>query len=450
MSLELLKSNLGREKEIIREMSVFSEQLEQLNLFGGLPRDRALIEKSLQNLAVQLEIVNSAVPDIINNVQFYKNLPAGEAEKVENKKTEEAAGQQNKELLKVRYTHPTEEKKVEIAIKKKDQAKFLESMALAKSVFGKFRKGAEGAAGKEGAGRESAAAGKPSLMQTFAPYIRLSNKFFRARAEKMAASGYFDNLNRDLRKITSPLIVQSYISIMLFSTALALGLGLVLALVFVLLGSPMTGAIIFFALPLSAFLSFYAYPMSERKNLEKEINQELPFVAIYMGAVATSGIEPSKIFEIIIRTKDYPFTQREMKKLLNYINFYGYDLVSALRYSAKSSPSEKLSLLFNGLAMTISSGGQLTDFLGKHAEGLLFDYRLEREKYTKVAETFMDIYISIVIAAPMIMMILFILIALTGYSSSIQPGLLNFLIIFIVGLLNVGFLLFLNVKQPKF
>ena len=136
---------------------------------------------------------------------------------------------------------------------------------------------------------------------------------------------------------------------------------------------------------------------------------------------------------------------------MNYINFYGYDLVSALRLASKHSPSERLGMLFNGLATTIRSGGELTEFLKKHADSLLFDYRLEREKYTKIAETFMDIYISILIAAPMILMILFILLSLTGYGSGFMtPALLSIAIISIISVLNVGFLLFLNVKQPKF
>jgi archaellum biogenesis protein FlaJ (TadC family) len=40
--------------------------------------------------------------------------------------------------------------------------------------------------------------------------------------------------------------------------------------------------------------------VSRKKSLNKEINQELPFMTIYMAAIATSGIEPSKIFDILV------------------------------------------------------------------------------------------------------------------------------------------------------
>ena len=87
----------------------------------------------------------------------------------------------------------------------------------------------------------------------------------------------------------------------------------------------------------------------------------------------------------------------------------------------------------------------------ENSERLLFDYKLEREKYTKTAETFMNIYISIVIAAPMIFLMLFVIIGGTGLLSSfigISVDVLGILIILLIVLLNLGFLLYLKFKQP--
>jgi flagellar protein FlaJ len=227
--------------------------------------------------------------------------------------------------------------------------------------------------------------------------------------------------------------------------------GILIFLIAFVMGAWIFGLSLLVALPVIIFLLFYQFPASQRKALEKEINQELPFLTIYMSAISGSGIEPSKMFGILSTSKDYPFSSREIRKLNNYINFYGYDAVSALKMASKNCPSEKLSLVFDGLATTISSGGRLTEFLDKHSETLLFDYRLEREKYTRVAETFLNIYISVLIAAPMILMLLFILMSLTGFGSiALSPGNLTILMIMIISFLNIGFLLLLNSKQPKF
>ncbi len=429
MALELLKSNIEREKEIVDEIIVFNNQIEQLAFSGGAIDDKNLLQDSINGLIGELSVLNNAIPDIINNIKFYQDL-----------KTQPFPSLKSNGLTKVSYKHPDVSKEPrELGIKTKEQTKFLESLTkkheATKKIEQKILKTKQ----------------RTRSEKLLSSYIKMSNKFFRKTSDKLIANKALDSLNQDLRKITSPFIIQSYASMMFLSTVLAFISAIIIFIPIIIFGNPIIGILVLFGMPLIVFSFFFLYPSSERKNLEKEINQELPFVAIYMAAVATSGIEPTKIFSILVRTKDYPYTQREIKKLLNYINFYGYDLVSALRYSSKHSPSERLSMLFNGLSTTIRGGGELTDFLNKHAEGLLFDYRLEREKYTKIAETFMDIYISILIAAPMIMMILFILLSLTGYGGGmLTPAFLSIAIIGIISLLNIGFIMFLNTKQPKF
>ena len=125
-------------------------------------------------------------------------------------------------------------------------------------------------------------------------------------------------------------------------------------------------------------------------------------------------------------------------------------MVSALKTCSKNCPSEKLAQLFNGLSATITSGGELSDFLSKHADTLLFDYKLEREKYTRTVETLMNIYISVVIAAPMILMMVMILIGMTDVGGAITPNMLTLLTIGFVSIVNAIFMMVLNSKQPKF
>ena len=156
-----------------------------------------------------------------------------------------------------------------------------------------------------------------------------------------------------------------------------------------------------------------------------------------------------KIFSIIAYTKEYPALEREFNKLLNEINIYGYDLVTALKDSALNCPSQKLAELFNGLATTITSGGNLFDFFDKRAQTMLFEYRLDKEKNTKTAETFMDIYISVVIAAPMILMLLLMMMKVSGIGVSFSTSMITFIVVGGVSLINIMFLSFLQLKQPE-
>ena len=170
-----------------------------------------------------------------------------------------------------------------------------------------------------------------------------------------------------------------------------------------------------------------------------------------MSAIATSGVEPISIFRIILKTKEYKYSSVEFRKLLNLINFHGKDFVGALKETSRTCPSDKMKVLLDGLATTITSGGNLHQYLDKHSESLLFDYKLEREKYTKTSETFMDIYISIVIAAPMIFLMLFVIMgstgSLVGYLG-LSVDALSALIILGIVFINIAFLVFLKLKQP--
>jgi flagellar protein FlaJ len=206
---------------------------------------------------------------------------------------------------------------------------------------------------------------------------------------------------------------------------------------------------IIFVAPLITFLFMYLYPSLERKAVESKINIELPFAAIHMAAISGSLIEPIKVFSIISSTKEYPNLEREFNKLLNEINIYGYDIVTALKNLAINCPSSKLAELFNGLATTITSGGDLYDFFDKRSQTLLFEYKLDKEKRTKSAETFMDIYISVVIAAPMILMLLLMMMKVSGLGIGLSTPTLTFLIVGGVALINIFFLIFLQLKQPE-
>ena len=302
---------------------------------------------------------------------------------------------------------------------------------------------------------------KPSL------YAKISNRLFLKLTTRLFDKGYFQNLNNNLRKANFSFLSQTYVSMAFFSALIGLVASIVLLIILLFFNPGLNYPFltlaeesillrlaknfwIIFAVPILTFVSFYFYPITERKSIAGKINQELPFVAIHMSAIAGSGIEPTSIFKIIVLSEEYPATKQEIKKLLNQINLYGYDLVSALRESARITSSAKLAELFKGLATTITSGGSLENFLEKRAESLIFDYKMDREKYTKMAETFMDLYISVVIATPMIMTILLVMMnMIPALSLGLSTPVLSFLMILGIALINVFFLVFLHLRQPE-
>ena len=73
---------------------------------------------------------------------------------------------------------------------------------------------------------------------------------------------------------------------------------------------------------------------------------------------------------------------------------------------------------------------------------------IEKEKQAKAAETFMDIYISVVIAAPMILMLLLMMLKIGGLGIGLSTGAITISMILGVTVINIFFLTFLHLKQP--
>jgi len=297
-------------------------------------------------------------------------------------------------------------------------------------------------------------------------YAKIANKLFSNFSMSAIKRGNFKKIGRDLIQANLDSSFVSYVSRIFLSTAIAFGIGLFLFVFLMFFNvssavpiiSRVTESLgirflkIFWipiVIPLGTFAFMYLYPSMEKKSLGSKIDAELPFAAIHMAAISGSMIDPTKIFSIISSTKEYPNLEKEFNKLINEINVYGYDLVTALKDLALNTSSAKLSELLNGLATTITSGGSLYEFFEKRSQSLLFEYRLDKEKQTKSAETFMDIYISVVIAAPMILMLLLIMMKISGLGISLSTSTITLLVVGGVTLINIFFLAFLQVKQQS-
>ena len=281
----------------------------------------------------------------------------------------------------------------------------------------------------------------------------ISKKIFKKIGDDLIKSHLDYNLITYLPVLALNVIISFIIAILLFLFLLFFNISATFPIVTMATGNLGIRALelfwMIFVIPIGTFLFMYSYPSFEKKSLGSKIDAELPFAAIHMSAISGSLIDPTKIFSIISSTKEYPHLEKEFNKLLNEINIYGYDLVTALKDSAINSPSIKLSELLNGLATTITSGGSLYEFFEKRSQSLLFDYSLEKEKATKSAETFMDIYISVVIAAPMIFMLLLMMIKISGLGISLSTSMISFLVAGGVSLINIFFLVFLQLKQSS-
>lgn len=285
-------------------------------------------------------------------------------------------------------------------------------------------------------------------------YKRLAISAFGPVADRFSSS--FMVLKPHLMMSGIGILLRTWVAIILFSVVLAyiMSLAAVLAVTSIiqLEFATMFYLVVFLPVLVAAitFMFFYIYPIQKARLIEKSIETDLPFALAHMSAIASSGIPPEFMFELLVGFEEYKAISSQANMIVSNIKSYGMSSVSAMNDVAKKTPSKSFKQVLNGMTSTIERGGDLVNFLKDMSDKALFDYRMKREKYLKTLSTYADIYTALLVAAPLM------LLAVLGVMSIIGGDVMGFTIQDIITLitwvvlpfLNVVFLAFIHVTYP--
>jgi len=199
-----------------------------------------------------------------------------------------------------------------------------------------------------------------------------------------------------------------------------------------------------------AFLLFYVYPIQKSKNIDKSIENNLPFALAHMNSIASSGIPPEFMFELLINYKEYGAIAIQSKNIVRNIKAFGMSSVDSLNEIAKRTPNVSFKQILMGMSSTIEKGGDLKSYLEEMSDKALFEYRLKREKFLKTLSTYADIYTAFMITAPLLLLSALVMMGLVGgqvFGMGVNDIL--FLITWIIiPIMNVVFLMFIHITYP--
>jgi flagellar protein FlaJ len=416
--IDKIKANIRREREIISYL-IAVERVEK-----GIHEQE--FYKNVQNALLQeLKILNSAIPELLSAIQV-----------AEERKIERAEERVRRRIVSVQG---------DLSVKTINKEEYMKTLQIEAEYIKLLKKKIS----------QKKLEKKEKIEESYArvgDFTKLSGKIFSNVAFGLSRSDTFKPLADGLRKANMPYLLTSYISMMLLGTLISFFASLFIAgfVIYSEILSPIYGIAIVFVIPAIMFMIFYFYPSGEASSTKSQINDELPFAIMHMSAIAGSGIEPSKVFGILAVSNEYPALRKEMIKIMNQINFYGYNIVSALRATAKTTPNERFADFLNGIATTISSGGNLKEYLKNIAADTLLDYKLRRKRFTTISETYADIYTGLLVAAPLMFMLILVLMNVIGGGF----GGMSTSTIAIIGIgalivVNIGFLVFLEISQPE-
>lgn len=261
-------------------------------------------------------------------------------------------------------------------------------------------------------------------------------------------SQFFIGLYKNIKMANIRLLSKTYISIMLFSSILAFPILTLLSLIFVnIFMALFIGIVGIFA----TLFVIYFYPKSILNDRKKKIKYDLVFAIVHMAAISESGAQPISMFRLLLESREYKYLDPEIKRILNYVNLFGYNLSTALKTVAATTPSYELKELLNGIIAAIETGGDLKKYMQDKADDALSQYKLDQEKYTSRLETYSDLYTGILIAGPLLFLITLTIL------DKVSPtlGTLKISTIaaagtyFFIPLINIGFIIFLNLTKTE-
>lgn len=230
----------------------------------------------------------------------------------------------------------------------------------------------------------------------------------------------FESLKGDLQEADMDVLYRTYVSKMFLYSSFGFILGMIGGVSYVLTGDiTLTNMIRFgFGVPVSlALIIFgfmYLFPSQQAKRRKKRIDDNLPFALNHLGAIATSGIPPKSMFELLNTFEEYGGISEEAGEISRRVNVFGEDLTTALKQVAEKSPSDDWSEVLYGIVSTVETGGDLESYIQEKAEEAMFDYNQQRQKEIEKLSTYASFYTAILIAAPVFLVVILAVMNLLG------------------------------------
>lgn len=266
---------------------------------------------------------------------------------------------------------------------------------------------------------------------------------------------YFPDLKDELKKTDLKISSQEYIANALFASLLSFMITLPSLAFFISIASAsflfgyLTSITLGIGLPIAVFLIYLNYPKSIIKDREKKIDTYLPFSTLYLSSIISSGLPLHKAIKTFTEFSEHKDFVSEMKKIVNDVEFYGLDILSALERAVSRTPSRKLREFLYGILATIRSGGNVYTFVKERTTDFFIDYRRKLADFSHSMTIYTEIYLVSVVLGTIFFIILTSIVSAIGGATQNVLGLQLFMIFIFLPAISTLFLFLVKKAQPS-
>ncbi len=181
-----------------------------------------------------------------------------------------------------------------------------------------------------------------------------------------------------------------------------------------------------------------AYPRLKAATRKAGIDRTLPHAVAYMFALSKGGISILEIFRSIAGKRAiYQDTAAEFALIVRDMDYFGIDVISALRNASDRTPSESFKEFLDNFISIINSGGSVPDYFGSKADYFYKNALHEQKMFLDTLGLLAETYVTALVAGPLFLITIIVVLGL------ISPGSTMLLFYIIYLLIPIGCTLFI-------
>jgi flagellar protein FlaJ len=141
----------------------------------------------------------------------------------------------------------------------------------------------------------------------------------------------------------------------------------------------------------------------------------------YMYAMRRGGAQLMVIFRSLSENANiYGEVALEFRQVVRDADFFGYDVVTALKHLIETSPSEKLKDFLEDLLSVIESGGDMAGFLSMRVRLYQEEARFEQKQFLNFLSLIAESYVTLFVAGPLFLIIIMVVMGMIGSGAMLQ------------------------------
>jgi flagellar protein FlaJ len=197
----------------------------------------------------------------------------------------------------------------------------------------------------------------------------------------------------------------------------------------------------------TAYNFFLRYPSLAKKNRTTRINLLLHHAVAYMYAMRQGGAEMLGVFRAISGSSSvYGEVAHEFRRVVRDADYFGYDVITALRHLQETTPSEKLQEFVQDLISVVESGGDMLAFLETRVRTYQEEARFEQKTFLSTLQLVAEAYVTLFVAGPLFIIIVMVVMGFVSSTSVMQLSVIIYLLIPVGSLFFILFVDAISIK----